>query len=173
MNYCYVGVDSIICYTIKCLCVLLFRRFEVWLTNTSPMYSWSCLIPLLWKYRIMHRGLVHGVLSSQRYFHQLWLWGVSRAMVWMQPSASLPSQTFEEWKKWLFVCIVIPLSHFKSTGLGQLNCNNQVNLLLLSIHRLCVCTPEGYPAAGTLVSLWKLALFPQQHFPMGDHSKMS
>lgn len=82
-------------------------------------------------------------------------------------------QSWEEWKKWIFICIVITLSHFKLTCLGLLNCNKWVNLLFLIIHRLRLCTPEGYPAARTLVSLWKLALFPQQHFPMGDYSKIS
>lgn len=121
----------------------------------------------------MYRGLVHGVLSFHRHFHWLWYWGVPRTVLWMQPNASLPWQTWEEWKKWLFIWIATTLSHFKLTCLGLLSCGKWVNLFFLSIRRLRLCTPEGYPAARTFVPLWKLALFPQQHFPMGDHSKIA
>lgn len=141
------------------------------MTNVCDYFSYVFLL-LLWKHRIRHRGSVYEIWSLYRYFYWLWLWGVPKQYFGFNPT-QVCHQSWKEWKKCVLICIVIPLSPFKLTCLGLLNCSKWVNLLFLSICRLCLCSPEGYPAARTLVSLWKLALFPQQHLPMGDYSKIS
>lgn len=137
------------------------------------------LVPLLWKYRIMYGGISTWSIVLAQIFPSTLVLGCSKnhgldATQYKPALTGLRTwQTWEEGKKWLFICIATTLSHFKLTHLGLLSCGKWVNLFFLSTHRLRLCTPEGYPAARTFVPLWKLALLPQQHFPMGDHSKIS